>query len=150
MIIPPITMVTYHLGHTFICFLLMLHSPNLGYVGLLRYLGFGLINAPKSPQLIIQENHVPTLMTFFSLGRSNSLKQGTSLTRGAHALYLSVFGSFGPFIASQSHSHSPMHSTTPSIPSFMYKRKYEKEEERRVVQMLDIMHSYIIVRLPTP
>ena len=31
---------TYHLGHILISFSLMLNSPNLGYVGLLRYLGF--------------------------------------------------------------------------------------------------------------
>ena len=39
-IIPSSTMVTYHLGHTFICFPLMLYGTNLGYVELLRYFGF--------------------------------------------------------------------------------------------------------------
>ena len=32
-------MVTYHLGHTFICFVLMLYGANLDYVGIERYLG---------------------------------------------------------------------------------------------------------------
>ena len=109
-----------HLGHVFICFILMLYGQKLGCVGQARsFWCFGLINAPKSPHLIILVTCAPSFMIFYSLVLSHSIKQGNWLTRGTHAWYLDVFRCFGPFIASQNHCHSPMHSTTPTLPSFM-------------------------------